>query len=232
MPSPTSVCAFTSICEEDRVWIPQYLAEAERLRMPFVVHLDRCKPETAGLFKRHDLLVGVTSQDDPKIEFTEQHKQAPLDLVAQKKFGWAMAWDIDETYEFSAREKIDRIAAMSVDLVDIIWLNLWNDKAHVRVDGSFMSGHRVKFLNLNSGKWTFDSPITNGPKLPGAMIGKSDLVCLHHGMMTHELREQHKARWDRIYTAAVGANPYGFWNYALDPTIQPQVQRHGYYEHE
>lgn len=38
----------------------------------------------------------------------------------------------------------------------------------------------------------------------------------------------HKARWDRIYTKAVGANPYKFWDYVLDPEITQVVVENPY----
>lgn len=249
-----NVCAFTSICEEDRIWIPQYLAEAERLHMPFVMHFDRCAKELMEIFKDSKYCVGATAQLDKSIEFNETHKQALLDEVVaingctndkygKLNFHWAMAWDIDETYEKHARRKIKEFtytqfsSANKWDLVDTRWVNLWGDSKHIRTDGPFASGHRVKFYNLRSGRWKFDSPITNGAKLldkkgnfkGNVKVRKSDLVCLHWGMMTRELRELHKKRWDRIYSAAVGNNPYGFWNYACDEeTYPPVLKEHDY----
>lgn len=225
-----SICAFTSICDEDACWIPQYLAEAERLGLPFCINLDRCSMPTRRALTRHPLCIGIAVQDDPAVEFEERHKQRALDVVAARGTDWALAWDIDETFEADAPAKLRRLDP-DLDCLDVRWLNLWGDRDHIRVDGAFGEGHRVKLLNLTGGRrWVFDHPITNGPKLVGreAVVTRFDLVTLHHGMMTPELRRLHKDRWDRIYTTAVGANPYGMWADACDETITPVLLRHGY----
>jgi hypothetical protein len=225
-----TACAFTSVCEEDACWIDQYLLEAERLATPFCIHLDRCSPAIKRKLVKHRLCAGATEQADSRVEFNEQHKQAVFDMVVKLGFQWAMAWDIDETYERLAPEKIERALQLDVDYVDIRWLNLWNDTKHVRTDGPFSDGHRVKFYNLRVGPWTFAHKIVNGAKIVGkdTRMGKSDLVCLHHGMLTLELRQLHKERWDRIYSTALNGdrNPYGFWKYALE--VPARVSEHDY----
>lgn len=231
-----NVCAFTSICAEDAGWVGRYLREAERLSLSFAVHLDRCAPGDCDALHdlvSHDLCVGHTHQPNPAVEFTEQHKQAVLDLVAGLEFKWAMAWDVDETFEATASHKIMDLTGggSGADWVAVRWLNLWGDRNHVRVDGEWANKHRVKFLNLakkrrEKTRWVFDHPVTNGPKLVGvgddrnvfATAGElSDLVCLHWGMMTPALRRLHLTRWDRIYSTALrgDANPYGFWRDAV-----------------
>ncbi len=224
---------YSSICEEDAVWIDQYLAEVERLGFPFAVNFDRCSEATKDRLRNHRLCTGWTVQDDPAVEFTEQHKQGAFDLLEMQKFDWALAWDVDETWEREAPAKFATLAEVGVDYYDCPWKNLWDDTAHIRVDGPFSLGHRVKLYRLKQGwRWHFDSPITNGAKHTDPhrepTLGELDLTCLHHGMMTHEMREQHKARWDRIYGTAVGRNPYGFWDHALDQTITPKIITHGY----
>jgi hypothetical protein len=234
-----NVCAFTSVCEEDACWLPQYLREAERLAMPFAMLLDRCSEATAELVRSHPLCVGVARRDAAG-EFTEDCKQAAFDIAVASGATWAMAWDVDETYERDARRKIDDIAAMDVDYVDVRWVNLWGDERHVRVDGAFGGGHRVKFYHLRRRRWRFTHTITNGPKMVdrrGEVVSggereraaKYDLVCLHHGMCTPELRRMHKDRWDRIYTAAVGNNPLGFWNYAIETEASAVLVEHDYF---
>jgi hypothetical protein len=232
-----NVCAFTSICEEDACWADQYLAEMGRLDLRFVVHLDRCSDGLKAKMSGHKLCAGSTFRDDPNVEFTEQHKQSALDLVRKAKFRWALAMDIDETWEKGATAKLSAL----FDVPDCLlarWVNLWETAGQIRVDGQFKDSFRVKLLRMDRAyKWTFDHPITNGPKafasgnLVDVMPCRIDLVCLHWGMMTRELRLQHKDRWDRIYTRAVGANPYGFWNYALDEVAYPPVtMTHAYLE--
>lgn len=243
----SSVCAFTSVCEEDACWLPQWLAEVDRLHVPFVVHFDRCSTETVMTVGTHRLCVGTTRRDDPLVEFTEQHKQETLDTVVALGYDWALAWDVDETFELDVLRKIDLLTRMtykSLDWLDVRWLNLWGDENHVRVDGTFAQGHRVKLLNLRKQslvgqplRWGFDHPITNGPKLmtkDGVVVESKGasvhLVCLHHGMMTEELRRFKKERWDRIYSKALRGdpNPYGFWRSAIETEAQAVTVRHGY----
>lgn len=222
-------CAFTAICEEDSFWVDQYLAEVERLNVPFAVHLDRCGDSTIKALTSHPFCVGSTRADVSGREFNETHKQGVMDVVqCSRSFDWALAWDIDETFAPNASEEMERATSLMVDCINVKWVNLWGDHSHIRVDGPFSGGHRCKLYNLHSGRWAFTNKVVNGPKLfrrgsevRGREVRHHDLVCLHWGMMTRDLREQHKERWDRIYEKAVGKNPYGFWDYALNETDYP-----------
>lgn len=246
------VCAFTSVCREDAGWVPGYVAEAARLGMPYAVHLDRCTPGDhphLNTLVRHDMCVGFTHQFDPAVEFDEQHKQAVLDLVVSRGYRWAMAWDVDEVYETAAPAGIAEIvgtpaaggkpAPRPADWVDVRWLNAWGDRDHVRADGDWTRGHRVKFYRTDRAageRWVFDHPITNGPKVtrdgrPVPTVGVAHpLVCLHLGMMTPELRRAHRDRWDRVYSTALKGdpNPYRFWREAVETEPQAVTVRHGY----
>lgn len=243
------VCAFTSLCREDIGWCRQYLNEAERLGVWFSLHLDRvdpCEPAVKEMLTNR-LCLGYTKQQNQSIEFTEQHKQGVFDAAAECGFDWLMAWDIDETFE---REAPIKLAALRdhidhYDILQVRWANLWDDVFHVRTDGPFTDSFRVKFYNVSERiksagiRWVFDHPITNGARMTknGKPCQKDDInilntgiACLHHGLMTRSLRLLHKNRWDRIYTKAVGANPYRIWQFALDEeTYPPKVERHGYY---
>lgn len=227
---------FTPFCEEDAHYADQWLAEVERLGFPFAVHFDRCSSATKCLFIEHELCVGWTEMDDPATEYTEKHKQGAMDILMDRGFDWALHWDADETWEESAPTKFAELGGMAdKDLVRVQWVNLWGDKDHVRIDTLFASSWRVKVYNLQNGRrWIFDHPITYGCKLSRggkALDGvgtadRLDLRCLHHGLMTRELREMHKARWDRILTKAVGNVPLRFWEYCLmeeqyPPTVVP-----------
>lgn len=221
-----SVCAFTAVSGEDHLWMDQYLGEAERLSLPFVIHFDRWQGIDKGPVTEHPLCIGWTEQPDLRIEFNEQHKQKALDLAWASGHRWALAWDVDEVWEVNARRKLDQIHWRGEDYLLARWLNCWDDRDHVRADEPFLESVRVKLYRLDSGvRWFFDHPITNGAKQrPGdrePKAGMTDLICFHHGLMTHALRLQHKARWDRIYTAAVGGNPYGFWDRVLDTVNHP-----------
>ena len=235
-----SVVVYTSVCEDDRRWVPQYLAEMERLGTPFIVNFDRCGDSTKRQMLKNWCCVGSTSQDDWSIEFEEGAKQPLLNMAVKLGYTWGMPLDIDETLEKSAPDKLPTILASQADFMSCIWVNLWNDPQHVRVDGGFFRAKREKFYRLGSHVWRYTTAVVNGPKAMCRKTGRilepgeashvqTDLVCLHWGLMTEELRREHKARWDRIYTAAVGGNPYGFWDWCLDSANHPAtVERNPY----
>lgn len=224
-------CAFTSICNEDAAWLPTYLAEAERLGMPFVMHFDRCDKQWKDFARaRTGLMVGETWNDRGGV-FSEKDKQGAFDEVVRLDYRWAMAWDVDEAFEIAAPEKLVAIADSPYDQLVIPWVNLWGDEKHVRVDGPFAEGRRVKFYRVDRGlSWVFDHAVTNGPRPRHGrepFTGHADLVCLYRGMMTRDLREQKKERWDRTYGHHLRGDPnsYGFWDYALDEEKYPPVVR-------
>lgn len=228
----TSVAAFTSVCEEDAHWLDKYFAEIERLGIGFTMHLDRCSLETKKRVRGHPHCLGTSAQVDPSREFEEWDKQEAFDLTRQTA-NWALAWDVDETWETKAAEKlktIDEQVGLMIDAVLCPWWNLWDTPEFIRIDRSFSSRGRVKLYNLRDRSWKFDHKITNGAKLLDRPLiyANIDMACLHWGMMTQEQRLFHKERWDRIYGRAVGANPYGFWNMACDTSIEPVLVKHGY----
>lgn len=235
-----TICAYSSICEEDEIWIDQYLAEVERLKLPFAMNFDRCSQRTKDRLQNHPCCAAKTYQDRKRQEFTEDSKQAIFNLVVAAGFDIGLAWDVDETYEKNAPEKLEQIKQLDFDIIKTNWWNLWETPAQIRFDGPFNNGHRDKFFHLTGEyHWKFLSPVVNGPTAhtrKGAIhtnrlrcINDFDFSCLHWGMMTRELREQHKQRWDRVYGRAVGKNPYGFWNYALDEKTYPPQLRENIY---
>lgn len=228
------VAAFTCICLEDVQWIPQYLREAERLSMPFAIHLDRCRPgDDAHLLRlcKHALCLGTTRQTDKEQEFQETQKQAVLNRLVRKKVRWAMAWDIDETFERDAPRKLLQLPTMTGVSLRTPFLHLWEDPRHHRSDVATV---RDCFFRLDAGTWRYIYAAVNGPGLyrRGERIPSTsddfDLVRLHWGMMTPALRQQHKERWDRIYQKAVGWNPYQFWAHCTDPNIPATIEEHDY----
>jgi len=222
-----NICVFTAVCEDDAFWVDQYLAEIDRLKLPFVIYLDRCSVETKQKLKNHTLCVGAYEQDDHTQEFHEARKQKLLDLIP-KQYEWALAWDIDETWECRALEKLENLP--DADYIDVTWVNLWEDDQHIRVGDGFGPRPRTKLYSMKN-PWKFTSPVVNGPYLhekKDQVAGRIELVCIHHGLKTKQLREQHKERWDRIYTKATGSNPYKLWETAVDETITPNVQPNPY----
>lgn len=230
------VCVFTSVCEEDGYWIPQYLTETERLGLCFAMHLDHCHEDTKQLVKRHPNCIGTTEENSPYRPFDETHKQAVHDLVRHAGFKWSMAWDIDETYETDAGAKIDELLTnLEPDVTTLVtsFLTLWGDWKHIRTDPPLGSGWRSKFNRLDV-QLRFLHRNVNGPtrvndrgeKLPYREV-KTDLVCLHWGMISHELRVLHKQRWERVYGSH---HSYGIWKASLDETGLV-VAEHHYLDH-
>jgi hypothetical protein len=232
------VCAFTSLCEEDASWIDQYLAEIERLYIPFVINFDRCSQRTKERIGNHRLCIGTCNQDNPAMEFSEKSKQPVLNVIARiaQEWGptWALAWDIDETWERDAPEKFAKLfnqqaAVEGTDVLRTRWVNLWGDPMHIRVDPPFRGVLREKLYRMAPRlAWKFVSSVTNGPRgydlndgSYSRQVSNTDIVCLHHGLMTHELRALHRDRWNRIYGRAIGKNPYQIWDCAFDPERCP-----------
>ena len=231
-------CVYTSVCGEDTSWIDGYLIQMNYHRIPFAMHFDRVTDSVKQRVIEHPYCVAYTEQNCQTIEFDETHKQAILDKVIGLKFDWAMSLDIDERLEenfwlrwvnLRSSELIKELD--TVDIVNIRYLHLWNDVYHYRTDGPFAIHKRASIIRLRKDStWTFTTKVTNGPKLlrdgkvfEAEYASMDDLIVFHHGLMEPERRLFHKDRWDRIYTKAVGNNPYGFWKYATDETIEPQL---------
>lgn len=234
---------YTSICEEDHIWIDQYLAEIERLRFPFAINLDGCSRQTKLRLIQHRLCAGATSNDNPKKEFDETQKQGILEIISGKGFDWAIPLDMDETFETDFTNRLGQIDTNAYDVINIRWVNLWESKEHIRTDGPFANASRDKFYNLKNYRWRHLQKAVNGPTafpkntsrirrttIVEPRTFKTDIIaCIHWGLMTRELRELHKERWDRIYGKAVGRNPYQWWNHSLDEgNFPPVLEKHNY----
>lgn len=227
------LAVYLTTCEEDSCWADQYLAEIDRLDLPFAVHFDRCSQATVGRFISHPRCLGHTRQDDPKVDYTERDKQGSFDIVAAAGFQWALQLDSDETLERQAPVKLWQTLDdyHDADCIGLRYVSLWETPQQIRVDGPFSSGYHVKLYHLQGRGWTFRQPTVNGAYInsPHYKEVKAPLVCLNWGAMTHELRIQHKSRWDRIYTRLAGKNPYGFWDYSLRyEEFPPQVAPNEY----
>ncbi len=236
------ICAITSICEEDARWLPQYLAEMKRLNLPFVTHFDRCSDATKRTVRAAPGHLGSTERNDPNVEFDETHKTGMMDRARELNATWAMAMDVDETWDAHLDLATIRktIAATDADYVRATWVNVWETPDQLRVDPPFIC-QRDKFYRISSGPWVYTHKIINGPKRTNYLrdeerfairVARPELVCLHWGLMTRELREQHKERWDRIYNTATNGdgNPYGIWRCSLDeerwpPVLSPNIYR-------
>lgn len=231
--------AFTPICEPDSIWIDQYLREVERLDIPFGIHFDRCSDATKRRMMSHSHCVAASAQDDPSIEYTEQHKQTIFDMVCDLGgHSWALHWDADEVWEDDFIRKFEAESHRPESHLRVSWANMWETPDRIRWDADSPSklmcpSPRVKLYQIGEGqRWLFDHPVIYGCKeiVDGikrsktqckATEGDTDIVCLHAGLMTHELRMQHAERWDRVYGAAVGENPYCLWHALMNHEKHP-----------
>lgn len=212
MGSEAKVGAVTPMCEEDAQWLPQYLAEVERLQMHFAVHFDRCSKEFRDRVKAHPLYIGCTLNVHGTYE--ERFREGPLRVLEKAKFGVAVFMDMDETFEPAFGSKLAKFVRHPWDCARIYWYNMWEDTETIRLDNP-SNPHRMKLFRLGEANWTFKG-ITVDP-YPDRKVctGNTNMVSFNWGLMSQELREMHKRRWDTIYAKAVGKNPYGFWDYIL-----------------
>lgn len=238
--------AFTPICEPDAMWIGQYLREVERLDIGFGIHFDRCSSETKFRLLSHRNCIASTAQDNPNLEYTEQHKQAIFDAVCTVGAEWALHWDADEVWEDDFIRKYEAEKKRKESHLRVQWANCWETPDRIRSDDPgpqklLSPSPRVKLYRVDGVRWVFDHPVIYGCKevIDGVkrsktqskqLEGDTDIVCLHAGLMTHELRLLHAARWDRVYGAAVGENPYKLWHALMDhvsfpPQTVPNVWR-------
>ncbi len=230
------VCFFVSVCQDDL----HYLSDWVRWTAPcpFVVLFDRCPTATWGQVFDHPRCRGTYAQEDPAVEFEERLKQ-PLLNRALEVADWAFGLDVDERLEegffsklLAALDAAEALPKGGADYAQFRWLNLWNDRQHIRRDGEWLSHKRACCYRGQGRQWVFDHPITNGAKLQGrtgTMHYTGEPAILHAGMMTAALRREHKARWDRIYGTALNGdkNPYGFWNWAIETEGAAEVAPHG-----
>src|SRR5579872_6884059 len=214
------IVACTPVCEYDAQWVDRYLAEVKRLCTPFAVFFDRCSSELKRRMQSHPLYIGCVEQDDQKVEYGEHFRSSLLPLVHGARL--ALVWDIDETWCAGARELMERMLEQPYDSYRVHWLNFWGDFDHVRMDNP-SNPFRVKALRLDTGvSWWWHHPHVATPRGADARIGDAtDVKCYNAGLMTPKLRQEHKARWDRVYGAHVGTNPYGYWDYILDEAKHP-----------
>lgn len=219
------IVACTPLCEEDAVYIPQYLAEVERMEVGFFVYLDRCSVGTKDALRRHPACLGSVSQDDPAVDYQENVREQLYQKAVEHGCCMTILWDADETWSRDAPGLVqDWRQRKDWDCLRATWLNLWGDREHVRLDNP-SNPERVKVHRVNGTvQWRWVGGIVVDP-YPSRQVRQLDsgLVCLNHGLMTYELRLQHKARWDRIYGRMNGKNPYDYWDLLLDEERYPPV---------
>lgn len=215
--------AWLATCEDDALrWGEQWLAEATRLQIQFTVYFDKCSQAVVDMFRTNDLFLGGINGSKP---FDELCKDEALQLLrSRSNADWLMTWDTDETWEPEAPQKLKLLEPLDCDEVRISWVNLWNDSDVVLVNYPSNPVRSKLFTGKRAWKYAHGCVATPGllPPQPGKEES-IDLVCLHHGLMTRELREMQKQRWDKIYGRVMGRNPYGAWDWVLNEKDHPPL---------
>lgn len=218
------------VCDGDERHFDRFIAELARLGFPFAVHFDHCSDETKRCFKEHPLFLGGYEDDDPESFFGEDSRQSALDILVKHGFKWMLSFDVDETLEKNAPEKIRKILETDADGADVVefpLLDLWGDDRHYRIDGPFRSSHREKMFRLGIGNWRYGAATVHAPKCyprdkdHEVRVTKPDVFVLHWGIMNMEDVRFHTERWNRVYIKKTGSNPYGFYPYMNDPEANP-----------
>jgi hypothetical protein len=223
--------------EEDAVkWFGQLLPELKRFDLPVAWILDKCSEDTKKVVKEFPLTVGVKEMEGDT--FREKWRGYAIPHLKAAKCKWVVLWDADDTFTPEAPKIIKETletAKGSVGYVRRLNIVTENGKDFVRVDGPFdpsVNGTQVnRMIIFNMGydlRWMDD--VTHGPYCfdeSNQVIDERFQIeahSIHWGLRDLQLRQEHKERWDKNYTAAIGRNPYGLWNHVLDETITPVLE--------
>jgi hypothetical protein len=217
----------TPVCEEDAVrWGAQYLEEITRLGFPFAMHFtdgnrltSDAGKEAHNRFRHHPLYVGASIGPKDR-SFRDHDRQGAYDILERKRFDATILMDIDETWEANFHSKIEALFQRDDwDAGRVHWINVWERPDQLRIDNP-SNPYRVKINRLDQGKrwhwmgWSVDPYIM--PERPRSRDLGTDLVCLHWGLMTRELRLFHRDRNHQLFKESYGECPFEYWDYLLD----------------
>ena len=217
-------------------WFPQLLPELTRFGVKVAWVLDHCSDATRATVEAHPGTVGVSTHERDGELFLERWRQEGLAPLRAVGCNWAMLWDADDTFTHHAPGRIR--AALEGETrgsayVRRISIQREHGVDYVRTDGPFdprKGGSQVNRVilfnlayelrwmdNITHGAYTFKDGVHTQE------VAQVEAYSVHWGLMDRELRESHKTRWDVNYPAACGRNPYGLWNYVLDPANTPRL---------
>lgn len=213
------------IFEGDTRHVDRFVRELTRLGLPFAAHFDHCSDEFERQFRSHPLFVAAHSDRDPESHFDESFRQSALDILIKEGFEWAVQMDVDETLERDAPAMLRAITEEAdTDVACFPCLDLWGDARHYRVDGPFAGNQREKVFRLTGNSLVYPHPTAHAPNVKPLLATKTratvvrrEVRILHWGIMDMQHAQEHRERWDAIYTCKVGRNPYGGYEYYFDP---------------
>ena len=222
------------ICDEDAHRLNIVFKEAIRLDMPIAWYADRCSQETVDKLKGFDLTVGIYRGSG---QFSEVVRQHAFDMLDRKGFGWALNWDSDETWSKTAKKDMEKSLGEYERAIVCPMKTVWekDNELYFREDGlchgTQSNTKRIRLYSLDF-EWMWQDKAINGPAY---MVGRQwvypdinklrtcNATTIHWGYADDKMRESHKKRWDKIYTEAVGRQPYNNWEWFCDKTIEPTL---------
>lgn len=210
---------------------PRFRRELTRLGLPFAVYFDHVSRPTYDLFKSHPLFLGSYDDEDPGSHFTEASRQHALDILVRAGFDRSLQMDVDETLERDAPRRLrEEVPAVDADVIVFPCWDLWGSHRTMRVDGPQSHGSREKVHRLRGNHLKYPSATSHAPNVTphgktcrDARVFRMDLKILHWGIMDLADAQFHRERWDRVYTRAVGRNPYGSYEYYFDPATEVRL---------
>jgi hypothetical protein len=216
-------------------WFGQLLPELTRFDVKVAWILDHCSKETKQIVNDFPLTVGVKLRDGKEEIFREKWRQDGLEPLRKAGCKWALLWDTDDTFYGNAPDIIKKAVEGETRPAGLIRrISIWDvdGQQFVRVDGPFSptgngtQTNRAILYNLDYELIWMDN-VTHGPHsfLNGEEVSgefQVEAYSIHWGLKDHELRKEHKIRWDTNYTSAIGRNPYKLWDYTLDESITPE----------
>lgn len=216
-------------------WFGQLLPELTRFDVRVAWVLDSCSDETKKIVHEFPLTVGVKEMEGEV--FKEKWRGHAVQPLRDAGCKWVILWDSDDTFAPNAPDifrKTLENETRPVGYVRRVNIVTQDGKDYIRTDGPFKFGcgstqvNRMILYNLGYDlKWMDD--VTHGPYTfkDGLIVDERfqvEAYSVHWGLRDHDLRVQHKERWDFNYTKAIGRNPYGLWNLVLDDTITPTLE--------
>jgi len=224
--------AYVMFCEEDTIWLDDFLVNAEMIDVDIAWQLDHCSDKTKQKIKDFKNTVWIKEETEP---YLESFRQNPFYALKELGYKWAFHWDIDERWDISANLQQDFKDAeeKGAKVIQFPMFTAWGNK--LRVDSIFnpKKSHSQTLRErayYTQEDWRWRDKIIVSPfhfikgkvdKAYKRHYGKS--VIVHYGYSTEELREHHKKRWNDNYTRAVGKQPYDFWDYITNPEIEVEL---------
>lgn len=223
----------------DEKHFPRFLKEIDRLGLPFAVYFDHCTRETYKLFSSHRLYFDGFDDVDQYSSFDEGSRRYPLNILIKAGFGHILQMDLDETLERDGPAKLRDVLKNGADVTGFWCLDIWDRPESSlseteepgfwrRIDGPFGAGKREKVFKVTGNTLRWPAATAHAPDVwptgktkEESVVKMADISVIHWGIRNLADAQFHRERWDRIYTRAVGGNPYQGYEYYFDKATVP-----------